>query len=336
MDILAHCQNITSPSPAGKSKQCSRWWSMSESATAKLERCRSVTSIITIIVLLIWCNTNSVWNRLLPLCWLFLTESQDRWDLTTKILWIAALTSEGGISLHEQGGVELPLSAACTARFLWRILCTVLNWCSTAPTSSLSAAADGLSSTPTAQSPTPPHHSSPTEGKALLTRDPLTAFSSQPAHTAQDTSSAAPASTLQPQSESLTAAQPTTTGHPLTSAQGQVPAGPTHREVPSELNVGDEGKGMSRWERFILGLLDLLYYVFPFSCHLDLKGPRYRSSSPLDPLLAGLLSVFIVTTAIVFVILFLKFRQRTNHPEFHRLQDLPMVRYTLLCIHVLQ
>lgn len=64
--------------------------------------------------------------------------------------------------------------------------------------------------------------------------------------------------------------------------------------------------------------------------HLDLKGPRYRSSSPLDPLLAGLLSVFIVTTAVVFVILFLKFRQRTNHPEFHRLQDLPMVGYTFI------
>lgn len=64
-----------------------------------------------------------------------------------------------------------------------------------------------------------------------------------------------------------------------------------------------------------------------FFPHVDFKGPRYRSSSPLDPLLAGLLSVFIVTTAIVFVILFLKFRQRTNHPEFHRLQDLPMVRY---------
>lgn len=113
-------------------------------------------------------------------------------------------------------------------------------------TSSLSAAADGLSSTPTAQSPTPQHHISPTEGRALLTRDPLTAFSSQPAHTVQDVNSTAHASTLQPHSESLTTAtaQPTTTGHPLTSGRG--PAGPTHQEVPSELNVGDEGKVMSR------------------------------------------------------------------------------------------
>ncbi|TNN81501.1 hypothetical protein EYF80_008273 [Liparis tanakae] len=128
--------------------------------------------------------------------------------------------------------------------------------------------------------------------------DPFATFSSLPAHTEHHSSSTAHASTLQPQSESWTTAstQPTTTGPPLIPAPDRGPAGPTYQEVPSELNVGDE----------------------------DLKGPSYHSSSPLDPLLAGLLSVFIVTTAIVFAILFLKFRQRTNHPEFHRLQDLPM------------
>ncbi|KAI3375206.1 hypothetical protein L3Q82_021707 [Scortum barcoo] len=162
-----------------------------------------------------------------------------------------------------------------------------------------SAAADALSSTPAAQSPTPPDHISPTEGRALLTGDPLSTLSSQSAHTAQDTSSAAHASTIQPQSESLATdtSQPTT-GRPLTSAPGRGPVGPTHQEVPPELNVGDEGETS--------------------------RGPATAQASPLDPLLAGLLSVFIVTTAIVFVILFLKFRQRTNHPEFHRLQDLPM------------
>lgn len=162
-------------------------------------------------------------------------------------------------------------------------------------TTSPSAAPNSLSSTPTVQSTTPQQHVSTTEGRASLTTNPLTAFSSQPT---QDTNSTAHAST-QPQSEALTTAtaQTTaTTGRPLTSAPGPGPVGPTHQEVPSELNVGDE----------------------------EFKGPRYRSSSPLDPLLAGLLSVFIVTTAIVFVVLFLKFRQRTNHPEFHRLQDLPM------------
>ncbi|XP_034743988.1 uncharacterized protein LOC117954349 isoform X2 [Etheostoma cragini] len=161
-----------------------------------------------------------------------------------------------------------------------------------------SAATDSLSSAPTVQSTTPLLHIATTDSRAFLTTDPFTTFSSQSARTVQDASSTAHASTIQPQSESLTSAttQPTTTGRPLTSVPRQGPAGPTHREVPSELNVGDE----------------------------ELQGPSYRSSSPLDPLLAGLLSVFIATTAIVFIILFLKFRQRTNHPEFHRLQDLPM------------
>ncbi|KAI4809463.1 hypothetical protein KUCAC02_018342 [Chaenocephalus aceratus] len=135
---------------------------------------------------------------------------------------------------------------------------------------SLSATTESLSSAPTVQSSASTPHISTTEGRAALTTDPFNTFSSPAAHT------------------------PTTKAQPLTSAPGRGPAGPTHREIPPQLNVGDE----------------------------DLKRPR--SSSPLDPLLAGLLSVFIVTTAIVFVVLFLKFRQRTTHPEFHRLQDLPM------------
>ncbi|XP_041658705.1 mucin-5AC-like isoform X2 [Cheilinus undulatus] len=165
----------------------------------------------------------------------------------------------------------------------------------TTPSSS-SAPVNSLSSTPTVESSTPPQHISTTESRTLLTTEPHTTFSSLPAHTVQGSSSTAHASTIQQQSESLTTAstQQPTTGLPLTSATGQGAAGPTHKEVPSELNVGGE----------------------------DHKRPH--STSPLDPLLAGLLSVFIVTTAIVFVILFLKFRQRTNHPEFHRLQDLPM------------
>ncbi|XP_018608974.1 sialomucin core protein 24-like isoform X2 [Scleropages formosus] len=66
----------------------------------------------------------------------------------------------------------------------------------------------------------------------------------------------------------------------------------THEEGPSVLNVGD----------------DVLLH------------PR----APLDPLLAALLSVFIVMGAIVSLFLFLKFRQHSERPEFHRLQDLPM------------
>ncbi|KAM8849398.1 uncharacterized protein AB9W97_021133 isoform 2-T2 [Spinachia spinachia] len=159
-----------------------------------------------------------------------------------------------------------------------------------------SAAADNLSTARPARSTAPPPRGSTADGRAIVTMDPFSTFSSLSAHTEQDTSSTGRASTFQPQSGSwaTASAQSPTAGRPVTSAPGRGAAGQTYQEVPPELNVGDE----------------------------DLKGPR--PSSPLDPLLAGLLSVFIVTTAIVFVILFLKFRQRTNHPEFHRLQDLPM------------
>ncbi|XP_063075764.1 uncharacterized protein si:ch73-344o19.1 [Engraulis encrasicolus] len=71
---------------------------------------------------------------------------------------------------------------------------------------------------------------------------------------------------------------------------------PPQQEEPSQLDVGDE----------------------------DAKHEGHHPPSPLDPLLAGLVSVFIICTAIASVLLFLKFRHRNEHPEFHRLQDLPM------------
>ncbi|KAF4070956.1 hypothetical protein AMELA_G00279310 [Ameiurus melas] len=48
------------------------------------------------------------------------------------------------------------------------------------------------------------------------------------------------------------------------------------------------------------------------------------SNTSMDPLLAGLVSVFVVTAAIVSLLIFLKFRHRNERPEFRRLQDLPM------------
>ncbi|RVE61516.1 hypothetical protein OJAV_G00171430 [Oryzias javanicus] len=152
-------------------------------------------------------------------------------------------------------------------------------------TPSFSAAADDLSSTLTSQS-SAPKQAPTTEGPTLLS-----IFSSQSVATVH--SSTTPTS-KQPSTVSATSKQ--TTRPPLTTAPGRPPAGPTLQDIPSELNVGDE----------------------------DLRGVHLHKNSPLDPLLAGLLSVFIVTTAVVFIALFLKFRQRMNHPEFHRLQDLPM------------
>ncbi|CAL9695651.1 unnamed protein product [Knipowitschia caucasica] len=44
----------------------------------------------------------------------------------------------------------------------------------------------------------------------------------------------------------------------------------------------------------------------------------------LDPLLAGLVSAFIIAAVIITLLLFLKLRRRDSRPEFRRLQDLPM------------
>ncbi|XP_026201271.1 mucin-5AC-like [Anabas testudineus] len=49
-----------------------------------------------------------------------------------------------------------------------------------------------------------------------------------------------------------------------------------------------------------------------------------HESPTLDPLLAGLVSAFIITAVIITLLLFLKLRRRDNRPEFRRLQDLPM------------
>uniref|UniRef100_A0A4W6D0N5 Uncharacterized protein n=1 Tax=Lates calcarifer TaxID=8187 RepID=A0A4W6D0N5_LATCA len=66
-----------------------------------------------------------------------------------------------------------------------------------------------------------------------------------------------------------------------------------HAETPSQLNVGGDTKVV-------------------------------HESPTLDPLLAGLVSAFIITAVIITLLLFLKLRRRDNRPEFRRLQDLPM------------
>ncbi|XP_077377928.1 uncharacterized protein LOC144019011 [Festucalex cinctus] len=83
---------------------------------------------------------------------------------------------------------------------------------------------------------------------------------------------------------------------PWRASSHRTPAADPNPDVPSELNIGDE----------------------------DFKRQRTRSYAALDPFLAGLLSVFIIITALVFIVVFLRFRQQTDQPEFHRLQDIPM------------
>ncbi|XP_075895690.1 uncharacterized protein LOC142897332 isoform X2 [Nelusetta ayraudi] len=57
---------------------------------------------------------------------------------------------------------------------------------------------------------------------------------------------------------------------------------------------------------------------------LNVNAKKMPDSPTLDPLLAALVSAFIIAAVIIILLLFLKLRKRGNQPEFRRLQDLPM------------
>ncbi|KAL6489829.1 hypothetical protein MHYP_G00001740 [Metynnis hypsauchen] len=102
-----------------------------------------------------------------------------------------------------------------------------------------------------------------------------------------------------PTASSVPSSSPASTWTALsdkTQPTGPVPVENPHQDGPSELDVGDE----------------------------DSDSAKVPHASPWDPLLAALVSIFVVSTALVSVMLFLRFRQQSEHPEFHRLQDLPM------------
>ncbi|XP_068174687.1 uncharacterized protein [Antennarius striatus] len=90
--------------------------------------------------------------------------------------------------------------------------------------------------------------------------------------------------------ETFSAAQQTSTVTTPSSSSAQAKV---HADTPSQLNVGGD-------------------------------TTIAHESPTLDPLLAGLVSAFIITAVIVTLLLFFKLRRRDNRPEFRRLQDLPM------------
>ncbi|KAF4116839.1 uncharacterized protein si:ch73-344o19.1 [Onychostoma macrolepis] len=135
-----------------------------------------------------------------------------------------------------------------------------------------------------------------TASYSVTTRAPATSISpsegpqtvSTPASSVIQTTQTAPP---------FTPTYPQTSQVALTSSSKVTgPAPLEDQDEPSELDVGDQESG---------------------------KVP-HRPASPLDPLLAALVTIFIICTAMVSAVLFLRFRQRSEHPEFHRLQDLPM------------
>ncbi|XP_067274269.1 uncharacterized protein [Pseudorasbora parva] len=110
---------------------------------------------------------------------------------------------------------------------------------------------------------------------------------------APETTSPKSTSTHPRQKTAPTAPSITAAAFPAVSTQVSASSSPVqakaHVDTPSALNVGDDDDKVST-----------------------------------DPLLAGLVSAFVVVAAIVSVLIFLKFRNTNDGPEFRRLQDLPM------------
>ncbi|XP_070764884.1 uncharacterized protein [Enoplosus armatus] len=162
--------------------------------------------------------------------------------------------------------------------------------------------------TPSDQPTHPKTHSS-TSVPHATTPEPPKLETTTAATVAQSSSSSSTSSSQEPPSSELpTLPSPQNTsqpdGHPETSSESPpkstitLPSIPsaqanTRADSPSQLNVGGD-------------------------------TTMVHESPTLDPLLAGLVSAFIITAVIITLLLFLKLRRRDNRPEFRRLQDLPM------------
>ncbi|KAI3368323.1 hypothetical protein L3Q82_008028 [Scortum barcoo] len=158
------------------------------------------------------------------------------------------------------------------------------------------------STVPSNQSTQPKTHSStsaPTpEPPKPETTNATATTTTQPSPTSSTSSSQEP-----PKSQTVTSAQKTSqpNGHPETATESHLKStisspsaqANAQADTPSQLTVGGDTK-------------------------------MVHESSTLDPLLAGLVSAFIITAVIITLLLFLKLRRRDNRPEFRRLQDLPM------------
>ncbi|KAL4000290.1 small G protein signaling modulator 3 [Sarotherodon galilaeus] len=134
-------------------------------------------------------------------------------------------------------------------------------------------------------------HPSQTKDPRATTSEPpkpesnTTAATNTKSVTAPSNTSSQNPSTSQPQTNTLQSDRQSTAAQPSSQTS-------SHANNPSQLNV--DGDGMA------------------------------HNSPGLDPLLAGLVSAFIIAAVIITLLLFLKLRRRGNRPEFRRLQDLPM------------
>ncbi|XP_070816911.1 uncharacterized protein [Chaetodon trifascialis] len=172
----------------------------------------------------------------------------------------------------------------------------------TPPSNTTHHAAFPLPDTPSNQTTHPQTHSV----TSVPTPEPETIAVTNVTQSSSTSSTSSPQELPSSESPALTSPQTTSQpgGHPETStgthhksttspqSSPSAQAKP-HADTPSQLNVGGD-------------------------------TTMVHESPTLDPLLAGLVSAFIITAVIITLLLFLKLRRRDSRPEFRRLQDLPM------------
>ncbi|XP_060933599.1 uncharacterized protein LOC133010156 [Limanda limanda] len=152
---------------------------------------------------------------------------------------------------------------------------------------------------PTTQPPTTAPTPEPTKPKTTITTTTTTtmATSTQSKSTSSTSSSQeSPNAKSQTPKSQHTSQSHTTRGQAKSTTvppSSSTPQAKAHADTPSQLNVGGDTM-------------------------------MVHESPTLDPLLAGLVTAFIITAVVITLLLFLKLRRRDNRPEFRRLQDLPM------------
>ncbi|CAM5162884.1 unnamed protein product [Natator depressus] len=142
---------------------------------------------------------------------------------------------------------------------------------------------------PTAESPEPTPQTAQENATAESTAGPTTAPAAM--------TTGSPPATTTPSTTTVTPRASSTT-RAATPAVMQPSADPVH-EKASVLDVGDDDDQ-------------------------DLPSSAVAGAMGADPLVIGVISLFVVTVGILALVGFLRYRQRYSRMEFRRLQDLPM------------
>lgn len=195
--------------------------------------------------------------------------------------------------------------------------------------------------TTTPMLPPPDGHStiSHTSPSPTSTSTTLTAINSlttvpSPNHTTSHQTTALPANSPKQPSENATSVPvpPQTTTHTVAGTQvsSTVAATPSHENPTSQPTTnnsqshGQPGASSETTPTSSTSTQAKTHSDMPSQLNVEGDTTMVHDSPALDPLLAGLVSAFIITAVIITLLLFLKLRRRDNRPEFRRLQDLPM------------